>query len=373
MKIKEKRVTVRDVTNGYVDDGDEGVRGYGGRLDIRPAYQRGFVYKDKQRDEVVRTIMRGLPLNVMYWCPADGGWEILDGQQRTMSISKYVHGDFSIDARSDGLDGTYYFGNLPQDVQERILNYRLFVYVCDGEDSEKLEWFRIINTAGEPLTAQELRNAVYMGSWVSDAKRRFSSPGCPAKGLAGDYLSGKMNRQEWLETAIKWAADPAGETIDRHMAVHQHDANAVALWNHFRSVIDWVQAIFPKTRPQMKGLDWGRLYEENKDRVDLDPKALEAKTRELVADPDVTRKNGIYEYLLDGQEKHLNIRAFDKRVVAETYEKQDHKCAICGKECALKDMQADHIVPWSRGGRTVPGNCQMLCVKCNLSKSDKNE
>ena len=365
MQIEEKKVTVGEDCKGYFNDAEEGVVGYNELLDIRPKYQREFVYKDARRDEVIRTIMKGLPLNVIYWCKVkrpDGtdGYEVMDGQQRIISFCEYIDGSFSVDDK--------YFYNLPADQQKKILDYRLMVYVCDGTESEKLDWFRIINIAGVQLTDQELRNAVYAGSWTADAKRYFSKTGCAAGVLAGDYLKGASIRQEYLETAILWAASAEGKTIEGYMAEHQNDASAVQLWNYFRSVIDWVQAIFPKKRKEMKGLPWGLFYNTHGQRTDLNPTALEAEVQRLMGDEDVTRKSGIYEYLLTGEEKKLSIRAFDRRDALAAYERQQHKCVYCSKTFEFDQMQADHIVPWSQGGKTVPDNCQMLCTKCNLSK-----
>lgn len=365
MEIKELKVTVRDVYEGYFNDAEEGVVGYNDKLDIRPKYQREFVYKDNQRDEVICTVMKGLPLNVIYWCKVkkdDGsdGYEVLDGQQRTISLCEYVDGSFSVDDK--------YFYNLPKDLKEKILNYPLFVYVCDGTDSEKLEWFRIINIAGEKLTDQELRNAVYAGSWTSDAKRYFSKTGCAASTLAEDYLKGSSIRQEYLETAIIWAAAAEGKSIESYMAEHQNDPSAVHLWNYFRSVIDWIQAIFPKKRKEMKGLPWGLFYNQHGKRTDLDPKRLELEIQRLMGDEDVTKKSGIYEYLLTGDERTLSIRAFDNREKLAAYERQHHKCVYCNQEFEFSDMHGDHIIPWSKGGKTVAENCQMLCRDCNLRK-----
>ena len=373
MHIEERKVTVREVTEGYFNNEEEGVVGYDEQLDIRPKYQREFVYKDKQRDEVIRTVMKGLPLNVMYWVdrgeqyendPNEPRYEVLDGQQRTLSLCEYVDGEFSVDEKG--------FDNLPSDIREKILDYELFVYVCEGTDSEKLDWFRIINIAGEQLTDQELRNAVYAGSWVSDAKRYFSKTsktGCPTKNLgADDYLKGTAIRQEFLETAISWAASAEGKSIEGYMAEHQHDPSAVMLWNYFCSVIHWVKDIFPKYRKEMKGLPWGLFYNEHHERHDLDPKALEERVSALMADEDVQKKSGVYEYLLTGNEKVLSIRAFDQRTKREAYERQGHRCAICGEEFEFEQMHGDHIKPWSKGGRTAPDNCQMLCRNCNLKK-----
>ena len=367
MEVTELKVTVGEVCEGYFNDAEEGVIGYDEKLDIRPKYQREFVYKDAQRDEVIRTILKGLPLNVIYWCKVkrdDGsdGFEVMDGQQRIISFCEYVDGSFSVDDK--------YFYNLPKDQKEKILKYPLLVYSCDGTDSEKLEWFRIINIAGVQLTEQELRNAVYAGSWVSDAKRYFSKTGCAASILAGDYLRGSSIRQEYLETAILWAASAEGKTIEAYMAKHQNDPSAVQLWSYFRTVIEWVQAIFPKTRREMKGLPWGLFYNQHGKRTDLDPAALELEVQRLMGDDDVTKKSGIYEYLLTGDEKKLSIRAFDRRDRLAAYERQLHKCAGCGKIFAFEEMHGDHIKPWSKGGKTVPENCQMLCTMCNLRKSN---
>jgi len=371
MKITEKKITVREVTEGYFNDAEEGVTALDDNLDIRPKYQREFVYDDKKRNEVIRTIMKGLPLNVMYW--VDRGeefdddddtprFEVLDGQQRTISVCEYVDGSFSVDDKL--------FDNLPSDIQDKILDYEMFIYICEGTESEKLEWFKIINIAGEQLTPQELRNAVYAGSWVSDAKRYFSKTGCAAYVLAGNYLKGSSIRQEYLETAISWATSAEEKTIEGYMSEHQHDPSAVSLWNYFRSVIDWVQAIFPKTRKEMKGLPWGLYYNKHGNRTDLDPKALESEIQRLMGDEDVTKKSGIYEYLLTGEEKKLSIRAFDRRDARASYEKQNHKCAICGEEFEFEEMHADHIKAWSKGGHTTPENCQMLCRDCNLKKGN---
>lgn len=371
MDIQEKKVSIREVTKGYFNDAEEGVVGYDDQLDIRPQYQREFVYKDKQRDEVIRTVMKGLPLNVMYWVdrgdefvqdnPDEPRYEVMDGQQRTISICEYVDGSFSVDNK--------YFDNLPADVQKKILDYKLFVYVCNGTDSEKLDWFRIINIAGEQLTDQELRNAVYAGPFIADAKRYFSKTGCAASTIADAYLRGSSIRQDYLETAIKWAADKDKTSIEQYMAKHQYDANAVELWNYFRSIIDWVQAIFPKKRKEMKGVAWGLFYNENHERTDLDAKKLEEKVSSLMADEDVTKKSGVYEYVLDGNEKALSIRAFTNRDKRTAYERQKGICPICGKHFEIDKMHADHITPWSKGGHTTSDNCQMLCRDCNLKKS----
>ncbi len=360
MKIKLTEITVRELTDGYEDNDEAGVMGYGGKLDIRPPYQREFIYKDKQRDAVIDTITKDFPLNVMYWAVReDGDFEIIDGQQRTISICQYVEGDFAFNGR--------YFHNLQNDEKDHILGYNLMVYLCSGADSERLEWFKTINIAGEELTNQELRNAVYSGSWVTDAKRYFSKTGCPAYGLGGNYLNGTAIRQDYLETTIKWISE---DDIEGHMAKHQHKPNANSLWLYFQSVIAWVQATFPKYRTEMKGIAWGDLYNVFKDQ-EFDPKELEAEISRLMEDEDVTKKKGIYTYVLNGKEKHLNIRAFSKNQKREAYERQKGICPVCGEHFEIDDMEGDHVTPWHEGGKTTAENCQMLCKEDNRRKSGK--
>ena len=263
-------------------------------------------------------------------------------------------------------DGRY-FENLQKNEKEKFLNYKLTVYFCSGTDSERLEWFEIINIAGVKLSDQELKNAVYSGSWVSDAKRYFSKRGCVAYQIGSRYLSGKMIRQEYLETAIKWISD--GD-IKEYMGKHQHDPNASALWKYFESVINWVEATFTKYRKEMKGVSFGDLYAEFKD-VEFDIDKLEKEISELMEDEDVKNKKGIYSYVLNRKEKYLNIRAFTKKQRREAYEKQKGICVKCQEYFDIDDMEADHITPWHEGGKTIAKNCQMLCKDCNRRKSGK--
>ncbi|MDE2853296.1 MAG: DUF262 domain-containing protein [Chloroflexota bacterium] len=362
MKIEMLDLTVRDLVDGYHDDGEGGVVGYHGKLDIRPPYQREFIYTGAQREAVITTILDGFPLNVMYWADReDGTYEVIDGQQRSISIGQYHKSDYSLNAQ--------YFHSLDADQKEDFLNYKLMVYVCSGTYRDKIRWFKTVNIAGEKLYDQEIRNAVHSGPWVSDAKGWFSKSGCPAAGLGGDYLAGSPNRQDYLETVIKWISRAkTPEQIDDYMSKHQFDANAKPLWDYFRAVIDWVEATFIKKRKRlMKGVDWGSLYNAHKDD-DLDPAQLEAETARLILDDDVTNQKGIYPYLLTGDEKHLNIRAFTDGMKLRAYERQGGKCEWCDKEFDLADMQGDHITPWSEGGRTIDSNCQMLCRPCNRKK-----
>lgn len=360
MKIELKKITVRELTNGFEDNDENGVVGYGKKLDIRPPYQREFIYKDKQRDAVIDTITRNFPLNVMYWAVReDGNFEVIDGQQRTISACQYVNGDFSVDGLA--------FHNLTKDKKEQILNYELTIYFCSGTDSEKLEWFKIINIAGERLTDQELRNAVYSGSWVSDAKRYFSKNGCAAYGIGSDYLNGSPIRQEYLETAIKWISNGK---IEDYMSKHQHDQNASALWRYFQDVITWVSTTFTKKRKFMKGVEWGTLYNTYKDEK-YNTKEIEEETEKLILDDDVTKKSGIYPYILTRNEKYLSIRAFSDATKQKIFEKQKGVCVVCKEKFEIEEMEADHITPWHEGGKTIEKNCQLLCKQDNRTKSGK--
>ncbi len=366
MKIREKKIKIKHLFDGYDDSGDKGIFAYGGRLDIRPAYQREFVYKDKQRDDVIRSVLKWFPLNVMYWVDKKNGYyEVLDGQQRSISICQYLKNDFSLDGG--------YFHSQPADVVKRILDYKLTVYVCDGEDSEKMDWFRIVNIAGERLTEQELRNSVYAGSWLNKAKSYFSQPGQNAAYLANGYFNEKVKRQELLQKAIGWVAGAKDDlTIREYMSRHQRDTELGEIRDHFDAVIDWVKATFPIKRPLMKDVDWGPIYAVHKDG-EFNPDAIEEQISSLLQleKIEIRKQTGIYEYVLDGDEQHLNLRLFDKKQKMTAYERQGRVCAKCRKEFEFKEMEGDHITPWKKGGLTVTDNLQMLCKKCNQHKAAK--
>ena len=329
MKIELKEITIKEVSNGYFNDNEEGVVGFGGILNIRPKYQREFVYKDKQRNSVIETVQKNFPLNVMYWVKNDdGSFEVLDGQQRTISICEFVEGSFSIE--------NFYFHNLQNVEKEQILDYKLMIYFCEGNDKEKLDWFKTINIAGEKLTDQELRNAIYTGTWLTDAKRYFSKTGCPAYSIGSDYMTGSPIRQDYLETIIKWISD---NEIEQYMAVNQHNPNANELWMYFNSVMTWVKTLFPNYRREMKGVDFGTLYNEYKNTA------------------------------FDARERELSIRKFTDRMKREAYERQQGICPVCTNHFEIAEMEGDHITPWHSGGRSISSNCQMLCKADNRSKS----
>ncbi len=362
MKIELKEISVRDISAKYTNNYENGAMGYDGKLNIRPKYQREFIYKDKQRNAVIETLKKDFPLNVMYWVKnTDGTYEVLDGQQRTISICEYVVGRFSVNGM--------YFHNLEKEEREQILSYKLMIYFCEGEDREKLDWFEVINTAGEKLTDQELRNAIYTGTWLTEAKRHFSKTGCPAHGIASKYMKGSAIRQDYLETAIKWISK---NNIEDYMSKNQHKPNANELWLYFRSVIEWVNVLFPNYRKEMKRLAFGFLYNEYKD-TEFDAKSLEKRISTLMQDEDITSKSGIYQYVITENEKFLSIRTFTDKQKRTAYEKQKGICPKCKKpnnHYDLDEMEADHITPWSKGGKTTAENCQMLCKHHNRLKSD---
>ena len=360
MKIELKKIAVKKLTDGFADNAEQGVVAYGGKLDIRPPYQREFIYNDKQRNAVIDSVRNDFPLNVMYWAVRnDGQYEVIDGQQRTLSICQYVNGDFSINGLA--------FHNLQNDQQRQILEYELMVYFCSGTDSEKLDWFRTINIAGEEHTDQELRNAVYAGPWTADAKRYFSKTSCAAYGLASDYMTGIPIRQDYLETAIDWLSQGH---IEDYMSKHQPDKDAKPLWSYFQKVIEWVKQTFPEYRREMKSVRWGPLFNHFKDKK-LDEKKLEREIAKLMEDEEVNRKSGIYSYVLDRDERHLNLRAFSDKEKREAYQKQKGICPKCRKKFDIGDMEADHVKPWREGGKTNAANCQMLCKDDNRRKSGK--
>lgn len=365
MKIELHEIAIKEIVEGYKDNNEEGVIGYKGNLNIRPKYQREFVYDEKMRNAVIDTITKGFPLNVMYWVKnEDGTLEVLDGQQRTISFCQYVSGVFSIDNRA--------FHNLTEVEKNVILDYSCMVYFCEGNDKEKLDWFKIINIAGERLTPQELRNAVYTGPWLSHAKTIFSKSNCASYLLSKNYVSGSPIRQDILQTAIAWINN--GE-IEEYMSIHQHEPNANELWLYFQNVINWVTVIFPKYRNEMKGIPWGDLYNKYKNDK-FDSTKLEQQIEKLIMDDDVTNKKGIYSYVLTNDEKHLSIRAFTDSQKRAAYEKQKGICPLCKgdnkkKKWEYEEMEGDHITPWSEGGKTSPENLQMLCKECNRRKGKK--
>ncbi|MBR2611574.1 MAG: DUF262 domain-containing protein [Clostridia bacterium] len=378
MEVKPFQVSVREIFDGYLNDEESGqVVAFGGKLNVRPAYQREFVYNAEQQEAVMHTILNDFPLNVIYWSDnGDGTYEMIDGQQRTLSFCEWLNNGFSIFANPNAPKMPYY-AHTSEVIKERVLNYKLMVYICKGTDVEKLEWFKVINIAGEKLNDQELRNAVYTGQWLADAKQFFSKRNCIAYKLGEKYLTGSPIRQEYLESVLYWISSAIGLTIEELMARHQGDASATPLKDYYRGMINWIEQTFPNYRKLMRGIEWGLLFNDFGFRT-YNPEELEKQISELLLDEDVTRQKGIYEYVLSGKtrEKALSIRQFSENDRRRMYERQQGICPLCEKEgrgvkLELSEMHADHKIPWSRGGHTTLENGWLLCRRHNLEKSDK--
>ncbi|MGL4617181.1 MAG: HNH endonuclease family protein [Mycoplasmoidaceae bacterium] len=372
MKIELKNIKIREVFEGYknvkfdskINKPDVGVVGYGGKLNIRPAYQREFIYDSERQKAVINSVKKGFPLNTIYWVDNENDtYEVLDGQQRLISICEFLSSKFTDDDEK-------YFHSLTKKEQDKIFDYELFVYFVSGDEREKLDWFEIINISGVKLEEQELKNAIYTGPWLSEAKRFFS-----VQSQAGDYYSSKYqnkvaNRQLLLELALSWICMEKNKKISEYMSEHQHDKNADELIAYFKEVIEWVKKNFVDTDPDMKKINWGQLYYKYKNKP-LNYQEVSNEVKRLRQDSDVENKSGIYEYILSGDEKHLNIRAFTKNDKISVYEQQNRKCNICKEYFEFNEMEGDHITPWSKGGKTELKNLQMLCMDCNRKKSNK--
>ena len=373
MTIKQIEVTVGDIARGYINNEEQGIRGYGGQLDIRPPYQREFIYNESEQQAVISTVLKGYPLNVMYWVrrseDAECPYEVMDGQQRTLSLCEYVDGKFAYDFKN--------FFNQPADIQKLILDYPLTIYLCEGEPSEKFEWFKTINIAGKPLNEQEINNAVYAGPFVTDAKRHFSKSNCGASRLGKDLVNGRPLRQELLKKALEWMAEHETregkpQSVVGYIAEHQHDPNANNLWTYFQNVLNWTITNFDLKRFKkiMKGLNWA-LYYDKYHSTTLDTADLASRISKLILDSDVQKQMGIIPYVLTGDERHLDLRSFPEDIKLAVWEKQHHICLSCQKEFDYEFMEGDHITPWREGGRTVIENCQMLCRECNRRKGGR--
>ena len=376
-----KQISIADLFNGFVNNEEEGVYTHiriDGELiktNIRPPYQREFVYSDDKRNEVIKSMSLNRPLGLIHLAKnSDGTMEVIDGQQRIISICSYLNGDYSVNGICDFLNEKKFDCERFKEtaIYQQIMSYNhIIAYIVDGSDDEKLEWFKTINISGEKLTDQELLNANYTGEWLCSAKRKFSKTNCVAYKKGNKLVNGTPIRQDYLETALSWISG-GKENIQKYMGEHQFDENAEPLWDYFVEVIEWVEKTFTY-RKEMKGIDWGKLYREY-GKVDYNVAELEEKVKALMADDDVNSKKGIYEYVLSNcskdKERHLSIRKFSDKDKRTAYEKQNGICPICGKYHTIEEMEGDHIVAWSKGGKTTIDNLQMLCKKCNREKSN---
>lgn len=374
MEIKLHKITIRELIDEYSNDEEEGVVAYHGLLNVRPKYQREFVYSPDKQIAVLRSIMHNYPIGVMYWVRnEDGTLEMLDGQQRTISICEYVAANaFSIDS--------FKFHNLKEakpETAKEILDYPLHVYFCEGSTDDKLEWFRTINIGTEPLKDQEMRNAFYTGQWLTDAKKKFSKTTGVCVRKNENLVNGTPNRQELLEKVLLWKAQYDGIdegkpdlTIRRYMAEHQHDTNADSERQYFFRVIDWANMLFDGKWKIKKGQPWGELYNLYH-MNNYDSTYLHSEVERLLLDDEIGIATGIIRYLLSGEEKYLNLRAFSESQKITLYQRQGGICNICKKPFPIEEMEADHIDPWKENGKTTLENGQMLCRHCNRTKSDK--
>ena len=393
-EIFGKKLTIRDLIDGFNENTKTGeVVAFGGNLNVRPPYQREFVYEIPKQIAVIDTVLKEYPLNVMYWAKSeDGKFEMMDGQQRTLSICKFAEDQFSIMLPIGGKDVPKTFNNLGSKTDD-FLDYPLTVYICDGDEDEKLAWFQIINIAGVKLTDQEMRNAIYNGPWVTDAKKYFSrvdgegylSEGHTSNGHTyGDYVnvvggnkSEKENaivRQKLLEIVLEWAVDDYNrqfgrkETIDSYMDARRKDSNARELWRYYEDVMEWVKETFPTYRKHMIGVEWGILYNKYHKTTPKNADEMANAIFTQAAD-EISNPKGVYEAVLSKDIKFIHARAFDKKDTAWAYKKQAGICPYCKKHFEEKDMHGDHIYPWSKGGLTERANLQMLCTECNIKKS----
>lgn len=388
MKTDLKQYTVKEVTEGFVYNEFEGKGLYGlaGKLVIQPEYQRNYIYGDGKKDvAVIDSLLKGYPLGLIYFNDGETYLEVLDGQQRITSIGRFVTGKFAI--KRDGKEQT--FSSLPQEDRDKILDSKLLVYVCNGTEPEIKQWFETINISGVPLNKQELLNAIYSGPFVTAAKAEFSNSGNALQQKWAAYIKGDPKRQEVLEVALGWIAAPKGVSIDRYMANHRHDKGIDELKGYFTSVIDWIGSVFIRSPDkEMRGLEWGRLYEEHHSKP-YNATAIEARLVDLRSDPAVHNSKGIYEFLLGGEKQTqlLDIRLFDDKTARQAYQQQTSaaeaagksNCPLCAvghsanatKIWAIKEMDADHVSAWSKGGGTDISNCEMLCVTHNRAKGNR--
>lgn len=388
MRTTLKHYTVEQVVAGFVYNELEGkgLFGLAGQLVIQPEYQRNYIYNDGKKDvAVIDSLLRGYPLGLIYFNVVGGGLEVLDGQQRITSVGRFVTGKFAI--RVDGREQT--FSSLPPEEQVKIRDSELLVYQCEGTEKEIKDWFRTINISGVPLNAQEMLNSIYSGPFVTKAKAEFSNSKNANMQKWSSYIKGDPKRQEILEVALEWVSAPQGLSVDAYLAQHRGDSTIDGLKTYFTSVIDWVGSVF--SRPpdkEMKGLEWGRLYEVYHSKA-YNAAQVDAEVAALLGDPAVVARKGVYEYVLGGRTdpKLLSIRLFDDGTKATKYQQQTQAATAAGVSncplCALgenanktriyqqSEMDADHVAAWSSGGSTDLSNCEMLCVTHNRAKGNR--
>jgi hypothetical protein len=380
-----KKYNISEIVEGFVYNELEGkgLFGLSGKLTIQPEYQRNYIYADGKKDVgVIESLLKGYPLGLIYFNKVDNNnLEVLDGQQRITSVGRFVTNKFAV---KDDAGLEQYFSGMPLDKQAKILNSELLIYECEGAESEIKEWFRTINIAGVPLNSQELLNAVYSGPFVSLCKQEFSNSQNANIQKWSAYILGSVNRQDYLERALDWVSKG---NISDYMSKHRYYNNIDELKRYFNSVLDWVSGVFMDIENEMRGLEWGRLYEQYHNTA-YDPTRVTQEIKQLYADPYIKNRKGIFEYILGGKydTKLLNVRVFDEATKRITYDKQTKQadlkrisnCPLCAighdankaKKWQQSEMDADHVAAWSKNGATDISNCQMLCKTHNRAKGN---
>lgn len=388
MKTTLCQYAVSEISDGFIYNELEGrgLFGLSGRLTIQPEYQRNYIYADGKRDvAVIESLLKGYPLGLIYFNKLeDGRLEILDGQQRVTSFGRFVTGKFAI-VDENGMQ--QYFSGLAKDKQEKILNSTLLVYECEGTESEIKEWFKTINIVGVPLNDQELLNAVYSGPFVTLGKEEFSNSQNSNVQKWSAYVNGAVNRQDFWERALEWVSGGKAN-IGEYMSRHRFDTNINEVKTYFNTVIDWVSSVFKDVENEMRGLEWGRLYETHHE-TSYNPSKLSEQVQALYGDPYVKNRKGIWEFVLGGstETKLLDVRVFDDATKKATYKAQTAEaegletsnCPLCAlghdanksKIWKFEEMDADHVAAWSKGGQTSAENCQMLCKTHNRAKGNR--
>jgi len=386
--ILKTNITVKDICDGFVYNELEGkgLFGLSGKLTIQPEYQRNYIYASdggKKEIAVIESVLKGYPIGLIYFNKVDEEkFEVLDGQQRITSLGRFVTNKFVI-KDENGME--QYFDGIAKDKQEKILKTKLLIYECEGTETEIKEWYRIINIFGIPINNQELLNAVYSGPFVTLGKEEFSNTQNANIQKWSAYIKGRANRQEFLERALDWVSKG---NIDDYMSRHRYDKNITELKTYFNSVIDWVSNVFIDVESEMRGLEWGRMYEKYH-KKSYNPKKVSAEVQKLLTDPYVKKHRGIFEYILGGlvDTKLLDVRVFDEATKRVVYEKQtaeakakgESNCPLCAvghdsnksKIWKFDEMDADHVTAWSKGGATDTKNCQMLCKTHNRAKGNR--
>ena len=375
-------ITVREICEGFIYNELEGkgLFGLNGKLTIQPEYQRNYIYADGKKDvAVIDSVLKGYPLGLIYFNKVGDRYEVLDGQQRITSLGRFVTHKLAIKDKN-GMQ--QYIDGLNEEDREKVLNTKLLIFICEGKESEIKDWFQTVNIAGVNLNNQEKLNAIYSGPFVSALKEEFSNSQNAHIQKWSAYVSGNAKRQDFLERALQWVSQG---NVEAYMSKHRQDSDITPVKTYFNAVIDWASAVFSDVLPEMRGLEWGRLYEEHHKKP-YNVAEVSKRVHELLADPYVTNHKGIFEYILGGEKDKslLNIRVFDKATINRVYAQQTQDAKEKGvsncPDCALKgetriyklsEMDADHVTAWSKGGATDESNCQMLCRHHNRSKGNK--